>query len=208
MFEKTWFGGAFALSACASDILNGANLSSEDKHFRHKFREIDGGVLFVNASGYEKKFVTMYTQSGQVWMTFSSLTRGGGQMAFTSYLYIPKMLRVVWRGVDAKEVRDERGHTAGMRLGYEGGDVLGDYTVPVANRIPDEVLDYIRTHGGALYLKIHLKDNGVAVGWGVEERLPIPNSKPPRNYIHYTLDGGDYCEDRYEDGKDIPGWEK
>jgi hypothetical protein len=94
---------------------------------------------------------------------------------------------------------------------WKGGTIIGDYTVPVAARIPDEILNYIRASGGALRIKIRLKDNGVLIGWDVEERVPKPNWKPgdgAENYIRHSLPGGDFREDIYN-GKVIdPGWEK
>jgi hypothetical protein len=82
--------------------------------------------------------------------------------------------------------------------------------VPVAQRIPDDILDYIRKNGGALRIKIRLKDDGILIGWDVEKRLPIPRCKVGIGEtcygLHYLLAGGDFCEPRIHDGN--PGWQK
>jgi hypothetical protein len=206
-------GTVLAISACAvSTPDNTANLSPEDKMLRHKYRGIYGGVLYFDASGYRKEYVTMYTQSGQMWRSELAIGRGAGQSSYTGSMYIPKAIRVIWRTGDVSGKLNSRGREDGTNFGYEGGTVLGDYTVPVIERIPDEVLDYIRKNGGALRLKIRLKDDGVSIGWDVEERVPIPNLKPgerAQNFIRYVLPGGDFREAQIFNGKVIdPGWQK
>lgn len=204
-------GAAVAVSACAVSLRDDtANLSLEDKMLRHKYRGIHGGVLYFDASGYCKRYVTMQTQSGQMWRaTMAGFCQGGAvQLAFTDSMYIPKTIRVIWRTGEVRERRNEKGHTDYHVMGFEGGTILGDYTVPVAGRIPDEILDYIRQNGGALRLKIRLKDDGVLIGWDVEKSLPIPGCKPGEvavcTAVHYLLPGGDFREARGTD----PGWEK
>ena len=91
------------------------------------------------------------------------------------------------------------------------GTVIGDFTAPVAERIPAEVIDYLRTKGGSLRLKIRLVDTGVLIGWDIETRIygrteekgTVPTS------LHYVLAGGDFCERQVYAGKVVePGWEK
>ena len=110
-----------------------------------------------------------------------------------------KKIRATWRAGDVQY--------AGQGV-WTGGTVIGDYIVPVAERIPDEVLDYIRKNGGALRIKIRLKDDGILIGWDVEERVPNKYD-PPYNYLRYSLPGGDFKETRRgNDGKMEPGWQK
>jgi hypothetical protein len=210
----TLLSAVLAVSACAaSPPDNTLNLSSEDKILRHKYRGIYGGVLYFDASGYRKQYVTMHTQSGQIWhASIAGVSWGAQQMTFTNAMYIPKTIRVVWRTGSVRVREDEKGRSNYHTMGFEGGTILGDYTVPVIERIPDEVLDYIRKNGGALRLKIRLKDDGVSIGWDVEERVPIPNLKPgerAQNFIRYALPGGDFREAQIFNGKVIdPGWQK
>lgn len=62
--------------------------------------------------------------------------------------------------------------------------------MPVAERISDSVLDYIRKNGGALRLKIRLKDDGILIGWDVEEWFKTPYGRELRG-VH---PGGDFKE--------------
>lgn len=48
------------------------------------------------------------------------------------------------------------------------GELAGDYSLLVAQRIPDDVLREIRTRGGALRLKFRLKTDGVQFGRDIE----------------------------------------
>ena len=210
-------GTVLAIGACASSPRDtrpdaATNLSPEDKMLRHKFRGIYGGVLYIDASGYAKDYVTMRTQSGQIWRaTPGGYGRGAGQETFTGAMYIPKTIRVEWRTGNVSVRKDENGRSNYHSMGFEGGTILGDYTVPVIGRIPDEVLDYIRNKGGALRLKIRLKDDGVLIGWDVEESVPIRNWKAgdgAKSAIRYVMPGGDFREAQIYNGKVIdPGWE-
>jgi hypothetical protein len=74
--------------------------------------------------------------------------------------------------------------------------------VPVAERIPDDFLDFIRANGGALRLKIRLVDDGILIGWDIEQRIPIRSSDPKAgNYLNYALPGGDFREAGIINGK-------
>ena len=69
------------------------------------------------------------------------------------------------------------------------GQVLGDYTLPIASRIPDAVLQEIRKNGGGLRLKFRLKPDGVLFGWDIERF----SGGLPR----HTMPGGDFLETFY-----------
>jgi hypothetical protein len=103
---------------------------------------------------------------------------------------IPKTVHAIWR----------TGVTADAGQGkWLGGTVVGDYTVPVAERIPDSILDYIRKNGGALRLKIRLKDDGILIGWDVERIVLLKDWKPGlglHSGVNYLQPGGDFKEAR------------
>lgn len=111
---------------------------------------------------------------------------------FNMSMPVPMAVRATWR--------EGAYHFQGKAQGsWTGGNIVGDYTVPVAQRIPGEILEHIRTHGGSLRVKIRLKDDGVLVGWDVEDKAPL----------RYSLPGGDFREAQFHDGKVIdPGWQK
>lgn len=70
-----------------------------------------------------------------------------------------------------------------------GDEVVGDYTIPVATRIPDAVLQDIRAHGGSLRLKFRLRPNGVLFGWDIQ--------RPGGGISRFDLPGGDFLDTRY-----------
>lgn len=184
---------ALAASACAvrrpaPAIDDSANLSAEDRQLRHKFRGIYGGVLRIDAAS-RKERVTITSETGSYIASPSLLGPGGG--ANLTYagrsMPVPKAVHVTWREGDVTYQYSSARWT--------GGTIIGDYTVPVAERIPDEILDYIRRNGGALRVKIRLIDDGVLIGWDVEERVPL-KTPGAGNYLRYTLPGGDFKEAR------------
>ena len=70
-----------------------------------------------------------------------------------------------------------------------GGEAAGDYTLPIASRIPDEVVKEIRKNGGGLRLKFRLKPDGVLFGWDIERF----SGGLPR----HSMPGGDFLETWY-----------
>ena len=86
---------------------------------------------------------------------------GRAIMAFPSGI-VPEQVRVVWRANDSEGYRDKYN---GIRY---SAPIVGDYTFPVASRIPDEIAKEIRKHGGGLRVKFRLKPDGVLFGWDIE----------------------------------------
>jgi len=130
---------------------------------------------------------------------------------------VPQAIRATWR--EGEFEQSNVGRT------WVGGTIVGDYTVPVADRIPDDVLDYIRSEkqepywigksavdgsdvyatpiGRALRLKIRLTDGGVLIGWDVEERIRTKYTTA----ITHKMPGGDFKEARIFNGQVVePGW--
>ena len=207
-FLGTLLASAWAVSSCAAkQPAVDANLSAEDKLLAHKFRGLYGIVLRLDADP-EKKFTSMVTDKGAG--TLSSTNVGNQSYTDNSFIPVPKTIRATWRRDDP----NNKIYTGKKGEPWSGGVIIGDFTVPVAERIPDEILDYIRKNGGGLRLKIRLHDKGVAIGWDVEMRLPIPNLprdyQGARNYHEFRLAGGDFREDWFnrDTRKMVPGWKK
>ena len=100
---------------------------------------------------------------------------GGGTSSFGG-IGIPKWVRVTWR----KDTQPGEYWTTGT--------VIGDYKVEVASRIPPEVLQYAsEKKGRAIRLIFRIKDDGVLLGWDVQE-------VPPRGGGGWvrSLHGGDF----------------
>ena len=98
--------------------------------------------------------------------------------------HIPGTVRIVWRD-NNRAIAPPGGRTG---ISY-GGRILGDYTIPVATRIPDAVLQDIRSRGGALRLKFRLKPDGVLFGWDIE--------RDGGGISRFDMPGGDFTETRY-----------
>jgi hypothetical protein len=180
---------ALALSACAMGPReNLANLSEEDKMLSERFRGLRGGVLRVDAVGYPKQYVSITTETGARLDGSATLTTrnvmtssfGGGPTI------VPKSVRATWK-------KDGPPVSSNSSGNWNGGTIIGDYTVPVAQRIPQAILDDVRKNGGALRLKIRLHDEGIYIGWDVEYFLG--------SGIGYRMAGGDFREAGIINGK-------
>jgi hypothetical protein len=201
-------GASHIVIGCAATPLRDEKkISADDERLRHKFRGLNGVVLRIDALT-QKNFVLMTSDKGvRITGAGSINLRNVGNQTYTdsSSLPIPISIRATWKEDPKNEVVMASG-------GWRGGTIIGDYTVPVAERIPDELLDYIRKNGGALRIKIRLRDDGIAIGWDVEQRLPKKNWKPeygPQEYyIDYTKAGGDFLEDGLQNGVYGKGWNK
>lgn len=122
-----------------------------------------GGVVveFELAPGAaDKQAVDGIGDSGVLLFGSSILSpKGHGTMTLGG-VRIPKWVRVIWREGNSK--MGGRGHF--------GGTIVGDYTIPVLDRIPDEIFDAIRAkRKRALVLRFRVKDDGVLLGWAVKE---------------------------------------
>ena len=159
------------------------------------------GSLRLDANP-EKTFVVIYDDKGR---QFAGAARLNKQVVVNDHggsRAIPRSIRATWR----------TGRPYLTRKGtWTGGTVMGEYTATVAERIPPEVFDYMRRHGGSLRLKIRLVDDAVLVGWDVEKYVPIEGWKPGDgdSGFHYYMAGGDFREDKVFNGKIVePGWER
>lgn len=171
-----------------------SSLSPDRRGLRQKFRNLSGGQLVVDAFG-EKKAVTILDEQGRVFYTSATLSsRNRSRHSYGAEFGVPVTLRAMWRregeqvgGVVQNSIRGTE------RYGiYEGGTVVGDYTVPVAARIPDDLLDAMRKGVGGFRLKLRLHDDGLLVGWDLS-----------RGFNLQYFAGGDFREADIENGKVI-----
>jgi hypothetical protein len=187
-------------SACGSVKGQAEKVETNDP-LRYKFRGLYGGVLRLDAVT-PKGGVTITSETGRTIDAPGSLSlKNVFHLTYTSgSVPVPKSIRATWR---------EGNFTSMGNALWNGGTIIGDYTVPVAERIPDDFLDFIRANGGALRLKIRLVDDGILIGWDIEQRIPIRSSDPKAgNYLNYALPGGDFCEAQFnKDTRQLdPGW--
>ena len=104
---------------------------------------------------------------------------GGSKMSF------PRWVRVTWRedpGIDYKH---------GV---FVGGTIIGDYTIEVLSRIPEEVFAYAgAARGRVIVTRFRIKDDGVLLAWDVQETVTHPPSGG--NGWVWSMHGGDFpCE--------------
>ena len=99
----------------------------------------------------------------------TSTSGGGTNMSF------PRWVRVTWR----------KNTVAGER--WTTGTVVGDYTIEVLSRIPDEVFRYVAAAPGrVIKLIFRIKDDGVLLAWEVQETSPRGHS-----WV-FKMHGGDF----------------
>lgn len=138
-------------------------------------------VLALNQAG-NQVFATALVSKRGVLGSWSS----GGANAF------PKWVRVTWREIISSEPY------------LITGGIVGNYTVNVQDRIPNNVFAYVSAERGrSLVLRFRLKDDAVLLAWDVQE-----NSSRGYAYV-YGMHGGDFQDPKFDNGKLIdPGWER
>jgi hypothetical protein len=183
-------GGCHQVSEALELDGSWAKLSEEDKILRHKFRGMHGGQLVVDAFG-EKEGVNIFNEAGKLFFKSSSVSaKNNSKYSYSANFGVPKILSAEWR-----DPAVEYGGNA-LTGAYDGGVVIANYTVPVASRIPEEVLKGHRDKVGGFRLKIRLHDDGLLIGWDLS-----------RGFNLQYLAGGDFREADRENGKVLrKGW--
>jgi len=171
-----------ALVTACKAFSSGQNppLSATQRRFENM-----GMILVVDAvEGAEMLGVEFFADGSEFPFYARSLQKKTGRaiMAFPSGI-VPEQVRAVWRANDSEGYRDKYN-----RIRYSAS-IVGDYTFPVASRIPDEIAKEIRKHGGGLRLKFRLKPDGVMFGWDIERF----SGGLPR----HSMPGGDFLETWY-----------
>ncbi len=159
---------AGALSACdhlESVVMSGPPLSDEDKALKRKFRGLTGGQLRVD-SLFEVTGLNIFDETGKLFFSSATLMppRGNSIRGYSARFGVPKTLRVEWR--DKIEMVEDP-HLKGIpQDAFHGGTVLGNYTVPVAMRIPEDLLTQMRRNKNVGFrLKIRIHPDGPLIGW-------------------------------------------
>jgi hypothetical protein len=176
-------------------VTSNNGMSDEDKALERKFRGIKGGELRVD-SLFEVTGLNIFDDNGKLFFSSASMTPPGGNAirSYSTRFGVPKKLRVEWR--DKIEMVEDP-HLKGIPIGaFHGGTVLGDYTVPVASRIPEDLLEARREGAGGLRLKIRIHPDGPLIGWDLS-----------RGFNLQYFAGGDFREADIENGKVLRrGW--
>lgn len=168
------------LSGCHAS-LTGQSANSDARRFRGI-----GLVLVTDAvPGAEMKGVEFYADgSDRRFYSSAILAKRNREIMAYPGGRVPEHVRVVWH--DSTEIIRRRDNP---NVKTYAGQIIGDHTIPVASRIPDEVLREIRVRGGALRLKFRLKPDGVLFGWDIE--------RPGGGISKFEMPGGDFLDTRY-----------
>jgi hypothetical protein len=152
-------------------------MTPQEQALARKFAVLGGGgELFVDSFG-EKFGVNIFDERGHLLYASARLRQpGNSKHAYLSGFGVPVTLRAEWR--------DREEGTVIKDVIYESGNIVGNYTVPVASRIPDELLDELRKNGGVFRLKIRIHDDGPLIGWDIQRDSQFLNT------------GGDFKENR------------
>jgi len=169
--EERYWQKEFARQDEARAKIGWPPLTEEERSWRYRLRHLrGGGQLMVDGFG-QKDGVNIFDEKGRLFYKRASVNpRNQSKWGYGHELGVPLTLRAEWR-VDGPEVngviqnrmyadmtqRDER---------YAGGIVIGNYTVAVAERLPQALLDDIPKYDMfGFHLKIRLHDEGVLIGW-------------------------------------------
>ena len=147
------------------------------------------GVELKGVEFYDDRHATIYAKSTQSQRNRDIMALGGAR--------VPLAVRVVWRST-YQPISGPNLYGRQSSFTY-AGELEGDHTLPIAQRIPAELLKEIRSRGGALRLKFRLKGDGVLFGWDIE--------RSGGSLSEFFMPGGDFKEARIYNGKAIePGW--
>lgn len=161
-----------------------SKLTQADRPNDQQKRFTDMGLVLVVDAVPEARMeqVVIYDDLGREIYGSASVSRRNRSIMAVSSGRVPLTVRAVWRkGAGWDKVREV----------WNEGVIAGDYTIPVAERIPDEVLNDIRAHPGNLRLKFRLKPDGILFGWDIERAAPLGDVSI------FEMPGGDFFETRY-----------
>lgn len=104
--------------------------------------------------------------------------------------FIPAPLTTSEEVARRKEVSQSTGiaHYGPWASNYRD-ELAGDYTIPVASRIPASVFEEIERNGGALRIKFRLKPDGVMLGWDIQ--------RMGKHLLQSHMPGGDFLDTEY-----------
>jgi hypothetical protein len=139
-------------------------LTSEELALKKKFRGLRGGEIYVDGFG-RKECVAITDEKGGYFYgsgVVSPETRS--IYGYTSRFGVPRTLRVTWREGNCR---------MNSSTLYDGGTIIGDYTVQIASRLPDDIVTAATSRGETFRLKIRLHDEGPLIGWDLKGPMSV-----------------------------------
>ncbi len=220
LMELLSVAGLVSLPGCGRITPHTANrdnpqevYSAEDKALIYKFRDIGGFELYMSGFGSEEDDIHVIgiDDMGQQ-VTESAFreevnTKWGGFWRPTGpYKYVDFKL---YKGNTVKYHWDNNGNNTGVT-----GQLYGQWRVPVAERIPDDLLDDLRANPkGGMRIKFRFHPDGVLLGWDIERRPGFdPNKRDEfgnQLFVRavHSFAGGDFREAQIINGQVVrKGW--
>ena len=166
------------------------SLTPKERATLQRFRGIGIQLVVDAVKGVEMGGVKIYSDNGYSIFSSAGVSQGK-QISDVGSARVPLWVRVTWR----KPI---------VVSSDWDTPIIGDYTIRVAERIPDEVLESLRKDPrGSLRIKFRLHPQGVYFGWDIERRPGYdPNKKAEyrKKNIYfppgYEMTGGDFKEAR------------
>jgi hypothetical protein len=193
------------LSGCKPDSTfsdsNARVLSPDEERWKKKFRGMVGGELYADAVP-EKSYVMIFDEKGTVFYRKGAMgVKTNSRQAYAAEFGVPLSLRATWRDDEPNSTGKSQKPVIVKNGDYSGGILMGDVTVPVAERIPDELLDRMRKYKGGFVLKLRLTDETLLIGWEVKFGKGYPWALDINDNAYFRPDiddmaGGDFCERR------------
>jgi hypothetical protein len=187
--------------------------STEDQALIHKFRGIRGFELYMSGFGTKEDYIHAIgvddKGGGVVEMAFAKggdSKQGGFWRPTGPYKYVDFKL---YKGNTVKYHWDNNGNKTGM-----SGHLYGQWRVPVAERIPDDLLDDLRANPkGGMRIKFRFHPDGVLLGWDIQRRPGFdPNKRDEfgnQLFVRavHSFAGGDFREAQIINGQVVrKGW--
>jgi hypothetical protein len=184
----------FLIGIAASSVIigckdQGASKSARVGNANELFQGV-GWILVVDAVADSEMLGVEFFAENETYPFYASSVTRKGNRAILSFgrKSIPLTVRVNWRQ------NDESFWSEG-RIRYSG-KMQGDYTIPIASRIPRDVIESIKVKGGGLRLKFRLKPDGVLFGWDIARSVPIPGETEYKASV-FEMAGGDFLDTKY-----------
>lgn len=182
-----------------------ARMTPQEKIWLARFSDVRGYELCIDAT-HATDAVDIFNEAGKSVAGASVFSPRRNYRGSSGSKYgVPRFYRVVWREGEWQRNNEPRdmNKIAGTGRGeFEGGKVVGDHIVPVADRIPDELLAEMRKRKLGLCIKLRIHPEGVLLGWDLQGP---PGTGP--SWGNYTMAGGDFQEAEIYNGKALRmGW--
>jgi hypothetical protein len=201
--------GLSAVSACAQSVSQSpSRMSAEAEQVRmNRFQGVSGAEWTLS-SLHALRWIEILNQDGRYVDAAAGLSNQGKHNSFLNQ--IPIKLKVTWREQDPNNPV----YSGNRNESWSGGKITGSFEIPVADRIPEELLDDLRRDPkGSLRIKVRLHRDGVLLGWDIERRPGYDRKNRDifgqAVYVaaEHSFYGGDFREAEIINGKPVRmGW--